>query len=153
MRNWILVGVLALAAPAWAQKPAPTAAKPESSKTQAIRQLLVLTSAAQLGQQVLTQVLTQLKPLFPNAPAKFWTDFAKEAKADDLVEQIVPIYDKYLSEPEIRDLIKFYESPVGKKLVSVQPQLVQESMTVGQTWGRAIGESVVKKLQAQGLSK
>lgn len=126
-------------------------AKGDARKEQAIRKLLQLTRASQMAMQMMDQMAGQLRPMFPSVPDKFWTDFFKEAKPDDLVNRIVPIYGKHLSEAEINELIKFYESPIGKKLVSVQPLIMQESAAVGQVWGRELGERVVKRLQEQGL--
>lgn len=39
-----------------------------------------------------------------------------------------PLYDKYFTENEIKDMIAFYRTPTGKKSISVMPQLVAESM-------------------------
>jgi len=43
-------------------------------------------------------------------------------------EIAVPLYDKYLQENELRDLIAFYKSPTGQKMIEVMPQLLTESM-------------------------
>jgi len=53
----------------------------------------------------------------------------KQISVTDLIEQVVvPAYDKYYSESEIRDLIAFYKTPTGQKSVAVQPQLTAEAM-------------------------
>jgi hypothetical protein len=62
----------------------------------------------------------------------------------------VPIYDKYYTETDIDQLIEFYKSPVGKKMIEVQPQLTQESMLAGQTWGRQIAEKVMHRMKEKG---
>ena len=64
----------------------------------------------------------------------------------------VPIYAKYLTHEEIKDLLRFYESPSGAKFVSVLPQITQESMLAGQTWGANIGERALRKLQEKGFA-
>src|SRR6266404_1693859 len=47
-----------------------------------------------------------------------------------LVEDIsLPLYDKYFSENELNDLVVFYRSATGKKVIEVMPMLVSESMT------------------------
>jgi uncharacterized protein len=46
-----------------------------------------------------------------------------------IVEKIsYPLYDKYLTESELKDLIAFYKTPTGKKSISIMPQLIAESM-------------------------
>lgn len=47
-----------------------------------------------------------------------------------LIEDIsVPLYDKYFSESELKDLVVFYKSPTGRKVLDTMPALVAESMT------------------------
>ena len=44
-------------------------------------------------------------------------------------EQIaIPIYDKYFTHEEIKSLVPFYESPVGRHVVEVTPQLTGDVM-------------------------
>lgn len=123
----------------------------EGNKEQAIRKLLQLTRASEMAAQMMDQMAGQLRPMFPQVPESFWGDFIKEVKPEELIKRIVPIYGRHLSDSEIADLVKFYESPIGKKLVSVQPLIVQESVAVGQVWGRELGERVVKRLKDKGL--
>lgn len=40
----------------------------------------------------------------------------------------VPIFDKHYSESELRELIVFYKTPVGRKSVEVQPAMIAEMM-------------------------
>jgi hypothetical protein len=59
----------------------------------------------------------------------------------------IPVYDKYLSDAEIKGLTEFYSSPVGQKMVQVLPKLMSECMENGQKWGQEIGrESMVEVL-------
>jgi hypothetical protein len=39
------------------------------------------------------------------------------------------LHDKYFTESELRDLVSFYKSPTGKKVIEVMPDLIVESMT------------------------
>jgi hypothetical protein len=96
------------------------------------------------------QMMTNFKKSMPQVPEKFWTDFMKEVHTDELVDLIVPVYDRNLTHDDVKELIRFYETPTGKKFVSVLPKITQESMTVGEKWGRDLGMRVMAKLQAQG---
>jgi hypothetical protein len=53
----------------------------------------------------------------------------KKAMSNDFPE----IYDKYFEEKDIDDLITFYESPVGKKLIELTPEIQKEFMQVFMT--------------------
>ncbi len=127
--------------------PTPTLAAPASS--QSIKQLMQKTGAGDMGLMAMNQMVPALKQMIPDAPEKFWQDFMAEFNADDLEEMIVPIYKKYLSQEEIDAINAFYDTPAGKKLIKVQPLIMQESMAAGQVWGQNVAMDVLKKYQAQ----
>jgi len=122
---------------------------PETQKQKDIRKLLKITGSGELGTQVMGQMIGNMKKAMPQVPEKFWTDFMKEVHTDELVDMIVPVYDRNLTQGDVTELIHFYESPTGKKFVSVLPKITQESMGVGEKWGRDLAMKVMAKLQAQ----
>ncbi len=120
-----------------------------ATKVADIKRLLQLTGAGDLGKQVMDQMLSEFRRQFGNkVPSKFWDDFAREINPDDLVRMVVPVYEQNLSREDIQALIKFYESPAGKRFVAVLPKITQQSMEAGQKWGGELGQRVMKKLQA-----
>ncbi len=128
-------------------------AKIDSSKKDDIHKLMILTDSGKLGIQVLQQLIISLKKIVPDVPDKFWDELKAEVNPNDLIELCVPIYDKYLTHDDIKELIKFSSSPVGKKLTKVQPRIVQESMEVGNEWGAKLGEQIVNRLKKEGYFK
>jgi len=127
----------------------PPQKQPETAKQKDIRKLLKITGSGELGAQVMTQMLTNMKKAMPQVPEKFWTDFMKEVHTEELVDLIVPVYDRNLTHDDVKEIIRFYETPTGKKFVSVLPKITQESMVVGEKWGRDLAMKVQAKLQAQ----
>lgn len=125
----------------------PTLAAPASP--QSIKQLMLKTGAGNMGVMAMNQMVPALKQMIPDAPEKFWQDFMAEFNADDLEDMIVPIYKKYLSQEELDAINAFYDTPAGKKLIKVQPLIMQESMAAGQVWGQKVAMDVLKKYQAQ----
>ena len=111
--------------------------------------LMGLSGAGELGVQMMEQMLPALKKLAPDAKQQFWDDFMREVDANELSEMIAPVYQKYLSEEEVIAIIAFYNSPAGRKLVQVQPDIMQDSMLAGQQWGRQLAERVINKYRAQ----
>lgn len=124
-----------------------------TTKTEKIKQLLEMSGSAKLGVQVANSMISSFQKSFTNVDKKFWEEFAKEIKAEELINLIIPIYDKHYTEEDIDQLISFYNSPIGKKMVETLPVISQESMTAGQAWGREIGEKVMKQLKEKGYLK
>jgi hypothetical protein len=59
---------------------------------------------------------------------------------------IAPIYDQHFTHAEIRQMISFYESPLGRKISATLPQIQQESLDVGQQWGERLGERLSRRV-------
>jgi hypothetical protein len=144
MRTIILILLIAFSGSVFSQSEA---------KTKKIKTLLELTGSGDLGVRVMQSMVNNFKKNYSEVNDKFWDDFMKEVKAEDLVNLIVPIYDKHFTEAEIDDLTKFYRTPTGKKMIEVTPMITDESMTVGRAWGKELGEKVVKRLKQEGYIK
>lgn len=52
--------------------------------------------------------------------------------AEYLEQSVYPIYDRAFTEKELADLVAFYKSPTGQKVLVAMPQLMAESMEVAQ---------------------
>ncbi|HEY0555196.1 MAG TPA: DUF2059 domain-containing protein [Thermoanaerobaculia bacterium] len=144
-----LLAVLALSllclGPARAQQTAP--AEDAAAKRQDIRKLLEVTGSAKLGQQVLAQMLDSFKSTNSKVPEEFWDQILKEFDSGSLIDLVVPIYEKHLTHEDIKGMLAFYESPLGRKLIEVTPAITQESMTAGQQWGLEIAKRIQKRLE------
>lgn len=117
------------------------------NKQEKIKELLTMSGQANIGVQVLSQFIDHFKQAYPNVPERFWVDFLKEVNAEDLISKIVPIYDKYYTENDIDEMIKFYKSPVGIKMTNNLQNIFVESQESGRKWGTEIAEKVIKKLE------
>ena len=122
----------------------------DQAKEHDIRRLLELTGSGKLGVQIAGQMLDQFRHSLPDVPAEFWDQVKLEMKPQELNNMIVPIYAKHFTDSDIQELIKFYESPVGKKLVASLPQVTQEAMAAGQQWGQNVARKVQERLKAKG---
>jgi hypothetical protein len=138
--------VALLPASAWTQEDA-------EAKKADIRKLLVITGAPELGRQMMEQTLPAMKAAMPQVSEQFWTDFMAEADMKDFVELVVPIYERHFTHEEVRGLLQFYETPLGQKLIQTMPQILQESVGVGQLWGAALGAKIQLRLQLQDKGK
>jgi hypothetical protein len=142
-------------APATSPATAPSSSsdKDQATKRAEIRRLIELTGAAKVSVDVMRQMIAPIRASFPNVPEEFWDDFLKQVNADDLIDLVVPVYDKYYSLQDIHDLIAFYQSPVGQKTIKVLPQLSAETISAGQEWGRGLADQIMRKLREKGYDK
>lgn len=57
---------------------------------------------------------------------------------------------KHLTHSDVKELIQFYESPLGKKLTAATGKITSESMQMAQTWGMGLGNKINGYLQEKG---
>src|SRR5579864_3142797 len=88
-----------------AQPPTPSASAEQTAKRGEIRKLIELTGAANVSADALRQIIAPLKAGFPEVPEEFWDTFAKEVRSDELIDLVIPIYDRYYTRDEIHDLM------------------------------------------------
>ena len=80
----------------------------------------------------------------------------QEMLADQgLMKELVPVYDKHFSYQEIREMIAFYETPLGKKSTEVMPRVMVDSMQIEQRWAARVmpevREKVTRLMREEGL--
>jgi uncharacterized protein len=114
------------------------------------RQLLYLTGADKIGVQMMNNMITSFKKNMSSVPDKLWDELSKEFKPDDLIELMVPIYVKYYSDKELVDLISFYKTPLGQKVIVSTALITQDSFGAGQEWGKKVAQKALAKLKEEG---
>jgi uncharacterized protein len=137
-----------------APAPAPAPPPPEAAEPAIdpafeadIRKLLEVTGSAALGAQMRDQMFASMRQNMPNVPSAYWDEVANEFDVNELIELTVPIYAKHLTHEDVRQLLQFYESPIGQKAIRVMPALMQEAMLAGEVWGQEAARRAVQRLQ------
>ena len=102
-------------------------------------------------QGMIKQMIASFRAQQPNASEEAMATMEKtlnEFSMSKLVDKLMPVYQKHLTEKDLKGIIAFYESPAGKNYAAKVPMIMQESMAAGQQWGAEIGAEVVRKMQA-----
>ena len=126
--------------------------QPSKEYVAELKKMIVSSGSDATFKVMIPQMFAMMKQQLPNVPAEFWTETEKEMMktlVDDLVEMLAPIYQKHLTLKDLQEIVKFYESPIGKKMAA-QPAITSESMKVGQQWGMNIAMKVQEALKAKG---
>lgn len=153
-----LLTVFALAA-ARSQESQPPA-RTDSAKEADIRRLLDLTGTGKMAVQVSQQMSQALRPALEQVlpPGQdrskkivdtFMQRFQAQLKPQAFIELSVPIYDKHFSADEIRGLIQFYESPLGKKMIGESPAIMEESGAAGRAWAAQMVSKIFAEMEPE----
>ena len=121
------------------------------SKT--LKKMFEVSGTEESYQMAIKQMVTMFKQEHTEVNSDIWDELEEEflkTSINDLTEMLVPVYSKYLTKEDLEELIEFYQSPVGKKFSENTPLIMQESMVIGQEWGRKMGEDFVEKMKKKG---
>jgi hypothetical protein len=161
----ILLGTLLLA-PSVAQAQAAAATPPIAPAfEQDIKRLLDVTNAQRLSEQMSNAFMTQfsqaLKASNPNIPPRAMEIATEVARSfftqryPALIPKMVVAYAKVLTPEDVRQLLAFYETPLGKRLIEITPALAQAGAAAGQQWGQEMIPELTAEMQrrfkAEGL--
>jgi hypothetical protein len=146
-----LLGVALLLGPASAQQPSPAAIK-------AARELVELKGGGKMFQPVVIGVVDQTKnALMQTNPqlAKDLTEVGNQLRnefaprSDELVAQAARFYADRFTEQELKDLVAFYKTPLGNKMLVQEPLVLDDAFGYVQQWAPKIGEEVMTRFRAE----
>lgn len=152
MRNpsALLLG-FCLATSLGAQTPKAAPASDAAAQKRAdIRKLLTLQGAGENGVKAMQATLESQKQANPQIPEVFWTTFMQEFNAERIIETALPVYEKHLTEAELKALLAFYATPEGRSFATKQGVIMAEALLAGQEAGKQIGMEVALRLQKEG---
>jgi uncharacterized protein len=124
-----------------------------------IRQLLELTGATTTMELTMQNMEKTMKPVLANSlpPGDyreklitlFFEKFHSKMDLQKLVDLAVPLYDKYYTGEDIKGLIEFYQTPLGKKTVKALPNLMGELTEAGQKMGQDVARQSMLEVMAE----
>ena len=135
-----------------------------------VEKLLEATGGAALGAQmaslVSNQVIDSMRQQQPTVPAKA-VEVIKEVLNGEFVrafepgstlrQKMVEIHMKHFTHGEVKVLLEFYSTPVGRKAIAAMPLAAQEGAAAGQEWASAnmgrIAAILQERLRAEGFIK
>ena len=125
--------------------------KIDPAKEADIRRLLDLAGTKTAMAQVMEGMEKNMRPMITSSlpPGDyreklldlFFERFQQHSKAQmqQLLDSAVPLYDKYFSDDDIKGLIRFYETPLGQRAISVLPKVSIEMQAEGMKLGEKMG--------------
>ena len=111
-----------------------------------VAKMLEMTHTMDAMKQIFPQMTAMLKLQLPQAPDEF-------GMYDKIIKAVIPVYKKYLTLDDLKEIIKFYETPVGKKLSEMNPKATAEILPIAQQIGMQTMQELMQKAQEKGYLK
>lgn len=150
------LALLAHAVPARAQAQAPTP-EPAPAAVAAAKELIEMKGAMTLFEPLVPGVIETAKNAYlrtnpglskdlNEVAAALRTEFA--GKRAEVANEIARTYAAQFTEKELREVIAFYKTPAGKKVIDVEPRVLEQSMTRVQSWAERFSEDMMTRFRA-----
>ena len=107
----------------------------------------VVISVVEQTKAALLQTNPQLSKDLNDVSTQLRTEFAP--RRDELMSYAAKLYADRFSEQELKDMLAFYKSPLGRKMTNVEPQVLDETFNYVQQWGGRVSEEVMNRFRAE----
>jgi len=132
--------------------------KPSAEAIDMAKQIVTLKGGDTLFASLIPGVIEQGKAMFEQqnpalgkdlstVAAKLRTDLAP--RVNELNDQIARTYATHFTEGELKELLAFYKSPVGRKMTAEEPKAIQEGMMFAQEWSNKFSDEVLRKFREE----
>jgi hypothetical protein len=138
--------------------PAAHSQQPSAAAMSTAKEIVTVTGATTLFNPLIAGVVEQAKLLFLQQNPGLSKDLNEIAikirndlapRFDELVNDVARNYAIHFTEQELKDLLAFYKSPAGKKLISEQSKVVEASMKFAQDWANKLSDEVIGKMREE----
>ena len=136
----------------------PAAFAADAASIATAKQVLTVTGATTMFQPLIAGVVEQARLLYLQQNpglGKDLNDVANKMRADlqprfsELVDEMAKMYADAFTQQELKDILNFYQTPTGKKLLDQQPKLVDASMSFARDWANKLSEEVTAKMREE----
>jgi hypothetical protein len=159
----LAVGLALTAVPADAQqKNAPAATAPlkpgSPAALAAAKEILAMKNASAMYASAVPNLVEQTKNVLMQSNLNYQKDLNEVAvivaknlagREKEIGEGMAQVYANEFTEQELKDLVTFYKSPLGQKLLSSEPRAIQFSMSYMNQWAQQFAETINGQFRAE----
>jgi uncharacterized protein len=153
----LVLGLALSAVPAGAQQPPPL--KPASAAAiAAAKELLTMKNASAMYAAAVPNIVAQTKDQLLANNLNYQKDLNEVAvivaqkmagREKEIGDGMAQVYANEFTEQELKDLVTFYKSPLGAKLLAAEPKAIQLSMSYMNQWAQTFSETVNGEFRAE----
>jgi hypothetical protein len=142
------------AVPATAQQPA----APSPAAIAAAKEILTLKNASAMYTNAVPGMVEKVKGTLIGQNLNYQKDLNELApivakqlagREQEIGDGMVGVYAGEFTEQELKDLVTFYKSPLGQKLITNEPKAINLSMQVMNAWAQNFSEVVASTFRAE----
>jgi uncharacterized protein len=159
----LALGLALTAVPAGAQQkppaaPAPALKEGSPAAIAAAKEILTMKNASAMYANAVPGIVQRTKEALLQSNLNYQKDLNEVAtivaqnlagREKDIGDGMARVYASEFSEQELKDLVTFYKSPLGQKLLAAEPRAIQSSMSYINQWAQSFAEVVNGQFRAE----
>ena len=151
MKQWCSAILLAASLIAFS----PARAQPSSEAVAVAKELLTAIRVTDQLRSLMPQIMQQLKAAVVQGRPEVAAEYDRivpillartNERSGALVEATALLYATHFTAAELREVIKFYQTPVGQKFIQKLPEITQQGLAIGNRFGQEIARELQKQM-------
>ena len=134
------------------------AQKPSTTALATAKELITIKGGNALYEPIVPGVVEQAKSVLLRANPTLGKDLNEVAaklraellpRGAELVNDAARLYASRFSEQELKEALAFYKTPLGRKLLVEEANVIDQSMKNAQDWANRLSEEVIGKIRSE----
>jgi uncharacterized protein len=72
-----------------------------------------------------------------------------DGRSSELIDQTARVYASRFAEPELQQILTFYQSPVGQKMLIEEPKILDEGVQQANAWADNLSVDIIARLREE----
>jgi uncharacterized protein len=134
------------------------AQQPSAAALATAKELITVKGASALFDPLLPNVIERAKGLFlqtnpmlakplNEVAAKLKVEYAK--RSAEMINDVAKLYALRFTEKELKDVLAFYKSPLGRKMLVEEPRILDQGMRDANVWAEKLSREIIDKMRAE----
>jgi hypothetical protein len=152
------VAAIAVAGPAAAQAQAQPQAQPSPNALLIAKQIIQLKGVNNIMDPVARGVVERVKGLVMQTNFMFQKDINEitdqlhkefDGRSSELVDLTAQLYAARFTEPELKQILTFYQSPLGQKVIVEEPKVIDQALQQSNGWADNLSIDIMSRMRAE----
>ena len=101
----------------------------------------------QRAKQTFVPTNPQLIPQLDQVAAQLNKEYAP--KTTEIENEVARVYAQHFTEAELKEILTFYKSPVGRKMLAEEPKAIEQSLKAAQDWAAKFSDVVIERFRVE----
>jgi hypothetical protein len=72
-----------------------------------------------------------------------------DGRSSELVDHTAQLYASHFTEPELKQILTIYQSPLGQKMIAEEPKVIDQSLQEAETWADKLSGDIILRMREE----